>query len=688
MNIQSIAPYILIVSVLGLLLIAAILYFDTKKRKKEQVNIGGEISKTNKAAQFNKFTQSSYNRFSRIPGFKRIIINIRKRIETLSVYDEYKLRVEVMKIIFSIIALVILIVTVLLFIRPSLMTAFWVLLGLVFLSGVLIDYFVYRVEYKLLSQLKEFNNRIRFFYQQTKMVDEAVYDSLAFVGPEMLAQAEHIYNILTHVNPEKELLKYEEVAPTRFLKVLAGLSLLVKDQGDVISDNESAYLRGLSAINEELNNEIIYRSKLSYQMRSMGPVALLPVFLALPLKNWSITSFPVVKQFYDSTIGFFTEVLVYAIALVCYLVIRKMKNVSENTQAMNRKNVFWERKLLEKVPFLDKAMAGLSPTPYTKRYFKLEKLLKDANSSLKIKWLTLHRFLIGITVFLLLTAGFIYAHNREETSVLSSSIDVTMFSGNLTEKEIEVDRELTEFDKQVINQLQDASEKPTREDFETYIANQMGLDIEDPKVASTVERINNKWDVVENAFFKWWELLIVIVISFVTAYLPVGNLRLQKYLRYKDMDSEVHQILVLITILRRFDSMTVPTILGWMERFAIIFREPISICLQDFDSGPDEALDLLNITVSFEPFQQIVERLKLCVTRISIKEAFDDIEMERQFYIEKRKEDQNRTLETRQIMGTFTSLTPIVCTFLMYLVIPMMYITVIKSTETISQLGF
>ncbi|MDD1505226.1 hypothetical protein PVA17_21120 [Lysinibacillus sp. CNPSo 3705] len=688
MNIQTIAPYILIVSVLGLILIATFVYFDMKKRKKEQVSIGGEISKTNKAAQFNKFTQGSYNRLMRIPGFKRIILNIRKRIETLSVYDEYKLRTEVMKIIFSVIALVILIVTALLFIRPSLMTAFWVLLGLIFLSGVLIDYFVYRVEYKLLSQLKEFNNRIRFFYQQTKMVDEAVYDSLAFVGPEMLAQAEHIYNILTHVNPEKELLKYEEVAPTRFLKVLAGLSLLVKDQGDVITDNESAYLRGLSAINEELNNEIIYRSKLSYQMRSMGPVALIPVFLALPLKNWSITSFPIVKQFYDSTIGFFTEVLVYAIALICYLVIRKMKNVSENTQAMNKKNVFWEKKLLEKVPLLDKVMAGLSPTPYTKRYFKLEKLLKDANSPLKIKWLTLHRCLIGITVFLLLTGGFIYAHKREETSALSSSLDLSMFSANLTEKEIELDREATQFDKQVINHLKEASEKPSREDFEAYIAKQMGLDIEDPKVASTVERINNKLDVVENAFFKWWELLIVIVISFATAYLPVGNLRLQKYLRYKDMDSEVHQILVLITILRRFDSMTVPTILSWMERFAIIFREPVSICLQDFDSGPDEALDSLNITVSFEPFQQIVERLKLCVTRISIKEAFDDIEMERQFYIEKRKEDQNRTLETRQIMGTFTSLTPIVCTLLLYLVIPMMYITVIKSTETISQLGF
>ncbi|MGE7843532.1 hypothetical protein ACQKNX_22485 [Lysinibacillus sp. NPDC093712] len=688
MNIQTIAPYILLISVIGLVLIAVLLYINARKRQKEQVMIGGKISKAAKAVQFNKFAQTSYNRFMRIPGLKKILLNIRKRVETLSVYDEYTLRREVMKIIFSIISLVTLIVVGLLFIRPSLMTAFWIMLGIVFLSGVLIDYFVYRVEFKLLIQLKEFNNRVRFFYQQTKMPDEAIHDSMAFVGPEMQIQAEHIYNILTHVDPEKELTKYEEVAPSRFLKVLAKLSLLVKDQGDVITEKESAYLRGLSEINEELNGEIIYRSKLSYQMRSMGPVALIPVFLALPLKNWSITNFPIVKTFFDSTIGFFTEIGVYAFALICYLLIRKMKSVSENTQAMKMKQVFWERNLLKRLPFLNKIMVGLSPTPYTKAYFKLNKLIKDANSPLKIEWLTLHRCIIGVTVFLLLTVGFIYAHKREEGSVLSNSIDLSMFTSQLTEDELELEREYTEFDKKVINQLKDLAEPPSKENFEAYIATQMGLDIEDPRVSNSVERINQKWEVVKNAFFKWWELLIVFVISLAAAYLPVANLRFQSYLRFKDMDSEVHQLLVLISILRKFDSMTVPTILSWMERFAIIFREPISICLQDFDSGPDEALDGLNIAVSFEPFQQIIERLKLCVSRISIKEAFDDIDMERQFYIEKRKEDQNRTLVSRQVIGTFISLAPIGFTVFMYLVIPMMYMAVTKSSDTMSHLSW
>ncbi len=686
MNIQTLAPYILAVSLLILVSLATLLYFDMRKRKKEQVLLVG-ISNNSMAVQFNKIAQNAYNRLLKIPGIRNIILNIRKRVETLAVYDEYRLRTEVMKIVFAIFALTTIIITGLMLIRPALLTAFWVLLGILFLSGVLIDYFVYRVENKMLIQLKEFNNRVRTAYQQTKMVDEAIYDSIQYVGPEMLVQAEHIYNILTHLEPEKELLKYEEVAPTRFLKVIANLSLLVKNQGDKVTDKGSAYLRGLSGLNEELNSETLYRSKLAYQMRSMGPLTLLPMFLALPLKNWTVESFPIVLTFFNSTIGFFTEVVIYAIVLICYLLIRKMKNTTENIHGMNVKEVQWEKALLEKVPLLNKIIVGLTPTPYTKNHFKVQKLLRDANSPLKVEWLTLHRSLITICVLFLLASGFLYAHNRELTSVMNNSMDLLMMSGNPSEDEIELNKKNTDFDKQVIADFKKLSTPPSKEEVEAYIAKRMDLDINNPKVSAAVDRINTKWNVVQNAFFKWWELLISIVVAILASYIPVANLHFKRFLRYKEMDNEVHQLLILISILREFDSMTVHTILEWMERFSIIFREPISITLQDYDSGPEEALDSLNLMVSFEPFQQIIERLKLCVVRISIQEAFEDIDMEREYYMEKRKESQNRALETRKILGDNISLAPLYATVFLYIVIPLVYLAVTKGFEIMSTIG-
>ncbi len=685
MNIQTLAPYLLAFSIIVFVTMAIILYLGIRKRKIEQVQIGG-ISNTSLSIQFNKIAQKAYNRLLKIPGVKNIILNIRKRVETLAVYDEYRLRTEVMKIVFSIFALVTIIVILLMFIRPTLLTAFWVLLGILFLSGVLIDYFVYRVENKLLVQLKDFNIRVRTAYQQTKMVDEAIYESIQFVGPEMLIQAEHIHNILTHTEPEKELLKYEEVAPTRFLKIIAGLSLMVKNQGDKITDKGSAYLRALSSINEELNSEITYRSNLAYQMRSMGPVALIPMFLALPLKNWSIEKFPIALKYFNSTIGFFTEVIVYAIVLISYLLIRRMKNTTENIHGMNVKEILWERTLLEKVPFLNKLIVGLSPTPYSKKHFQIQKLLKDANSPLKIEWLTLHRCLITIAALILLTFGFIYAQNRELTSVMNTSLDLLMLNGNPTEDDLQEDKENTEFDKRVIADIQKLTEPPTQEELETYVAEQLGLDIEHPKVAATFERINNKWEIVQNSFFKWWQLLIVIGVAIGASYIPIGSLYFKKYVRQKEMENEVHQLLILISILREFDNMTVHSILEWMERFSIIFREPIIITLQDYDSGSEEALDSLNMMVSFEPFQQLVERLKLCVVRISIQEAFEDIDMEREFYLDKRKETQRRTIDSRQILGNYIALAPLHATIFLYMVIPMMYMALTTGADTMSQI--
>ncbi|UZN01255.1 hypothetical protein OL548_34450 (plasmid) [Lysinibacillus sp. MHQ-1] len=85
---------------------------------------------------------------------------------------------------------------------------------------------------------------------------------------------------------KKELAAYEEVAPSRYLRVFASLTVLVKDRGDNFDDEKgSSFVRGVTSINKELNDEILYRSKLSYALRSISALALIPIFLALPTKK-------------------------------------------------------------------------------------------------------------------------------------------------------------------------------------------------------------------------------------------------------------------------------------------------------------------------------------------------------------------------------------------------------------------
>jgi len=681
MSIANLSQYLIFIGIAGFLILAAFLIVDNLKVKEEQKRALGRVILPSFHAKFNIFAQRSYNLFLRIPILNRFVRYVRRRLEVFSTYDEYSLRREVMKILFTILSVVLFFILLLLFFRPSWLVIFWVFVGLLFLSGTVIDFFVYRVEAKLLKQLKDFNNRVRFYYQQTKMVDEAVYESIQYVGPEMKIHAEKIYDILTSIEPEKELAKYEEVAPTRFLKVIAGLSLLVKDQGDQISEKGSAYLRGLSAMNEELNHEILYRSNLEYRLRFLGTLCLIPIFLALPIKNWAISKFIIMQSFYDSRIGFLAEVSVYAIAIICYLTIRRMREVSPSIPGAKVKKIYWERWLFKKIPFVEWFAKALSPNPYTKRRFKLQFLLKDSNSQNTVEELTLQRIMLSLGIFLLLTIGIIYAHAREAHGVLNNVWNETFIAGKLSNDEYQTLTELTEFDKEVIARLQEKKQEPTPDKLRKMIAEEMDKDPNDLSVIAAYERISKKWEVVKNAYFKWYELLYIIGISYAVSYLPILNLRLKRFMRYREMEKEVHQILILISILREFEQMTVYTILNWMERFSIVFKEPIQICLQNYDSGPTEALDELNENVSFEAFQQIVERLKLAAVRISIKESFDDIDMERAFYLEQRKEAQTRSLENKSATGEILGFLPAFALILLFLVIPLIYIAMVETNE-------
>lgn len=639
--------------------------------------------------KYNLISQQAYIRSLRIPLLKKMVMRIRLRIETLSVYDEYALRREVMRILFTIGGLITFIVLGLLAFRPGWLVTFWVLLGVLFLSGILIDFFVYRVEAKLLNQLKEFNNRVRFYYQQTKMVDEAIYESIQFVGPEMKVQANRIFSILTSVDPEEEMAKYEEVAPSRFLKVIAGLSVLVKDQGDVIDKENgkgSAFLRGLTSVNQEINTEILYRSKLAYSLRGISVLSLVPIFFALPIQKWATSTFPVMQSFYESRLGFLSEVTVYGIALLSYLLIRKMREVNEAKYHTTLKRTQWEKWVLEKIPGLFKLVKAFSPNPFSKEHFKLTKLIKDANSPLKIEWLTLQKMVLALGVVILLVSGFTYAHAREKNSVLYSPVPENMFASNVTAEDQKGFEEMTTFDRQVIDDIQQM-EGLTPEKVQAYVAEQLGIkDINDQKVKQATSRIVEKWLIVKNSFLKWWEVLISIAVAFIVWNIPVWTLMFQKYLRYKDMENEVHQHLVLISILREFDRMSVYTLLTWMDRFAVVFKEPILEAIQIYDAGPEEALEHLTERISFEPFQQIIERLKLAVIRISIKESFDDIDMEREFYLEQRKEANERSIESKGSWAEWIGLAPVIALTFLYLVIPLIYISFVESQDMIMRI--
>lgn len=140
------------------------------------------------------------------------------------------------------------------------------------------------------------------------------------------------------------------------------------------------------------------------------------------------------------------------------------------------------------------------------------------------------------------------------------------------------------------------------------------------------------------------------------------------------MEDEVMQFQTIILMLMRIERVNVEIILEWLERYSNIFKDPISKCVNDYESGPWEALEAMKDEVTYQEFIRIIESLQAAVEKIPIKDAFDELDTERDYYQSKRKESNERLISKKGMIGKVIGFAPMVMLFVGYLIIPLVFI--------------
>ena len=132
----------------------------------------------------------------------------------------------------------------------------------------------------------------------------------------------------------------------------------------------------------------------------------------------------------------------------------------------------------------------------------------------------------------------------------------------------------------------------------------------------------------------------------------------------------------------KIERVNVEIILEWLERYANIFKEPITKCVNNYESGAWEALEQLKNDVTFPLFIRIVESLQAAVEKIPIRQAFDELDSERDYYQEKRKQSNERLISRKALIGKVIGFAPMICLFVGYLIIPLIVIGLGSMTGT------
>ena len=209
----------------------------------------------------------------------------------------------------------------------------------------------------------------------------------------------------------------------------------------------------------------------------------------------------------------------------------------------------------------------------------------------------------------------------------------------------------------------------------------------DEAINTATDRIYDKLKIIANEDFKWFELLLAFLFGIAGYYFPVLLLVFQKIMRVLEMENEVMQFQTIILMLMKIERVNVEIILEWLERYSNIYREPISKCVNNYEAGAWEALEELKNDVTNKQLIRLIEGLQSSVEKIPIIEAFDELDSERNYYQEKRKEANDRLISRKGLIGKIIGFAPMVCLFVGYLIVPLVGVGLIQMTSTMSAMS-
>ena len=404
--------YIMGGSVAVLIIIIIAYYILSKKMQKSEYRRIRNLQQGTREKSFSLevLYQRLYITYSRIPFLKRYIMKLRRRLEIINIDDEYNTRKDSAKILTKALAIVIptAILTILITRSNYLLMAILLIFEL-FMVDTLIDASIDKKDTNLLKEQLDFFSEIRHAYHEFNMVEEAIYQVSQDDEMDISRQGEKIYEILISDEPEMELEKYYDIAPNVFLKEFAGISYLTKEFGDRKVNGASLYLKNINNITKEMQLEILKRDKLNYVFQSLSFIAVAPILLLEPLKNWSINNFSFTESWYNGKPGMIVQILILILTVISYILVRRLKD--NGSTAVNTKNTEnpWQAKLYKR-SFIKKTVNMFIPKEGTKEYRKVQQLLKDAASHLKIEWLYINRVTLAVVTCIASLILFMYLH--------------------------------------------------------------------------------------------------------------------------------------------------------------------------------------------------------------------------------------------------------------------------------------
>lgn len=536
-------------------------------------------------------------------------------------------------------------------------------------------------EHRLLKQYSDFlfNDLVPAYQKFYGRLDDALFYVIDSLPTMMALHATRIHDVVKSPHLEEAAAEYAEYAPNNYFSSLISLIVPTKIYGDkTLEDGKTTFIKGVMNLNIQLNEELLMRQRLDAAFASLSNIVLMGVGMMMPLYWFFVNFLPQTRSFFLSGIGTAAETIIFLATVLCDYLLDSLKSTAKAEVVEDN---IWKR--IADHPVL----IPILNVQYRKHYTLMNRIDKQMraignHTGVKSKMVECAVFAIGafIAVNLIFMTSMVQ-QSREALNDFSNA-----FTNVITPSD-EYNAQMIVISKTLSKQYR--HEVLTNNDMDriaTDIRSQNTQIKADSYVTPTAEAIIAHNRDYHNVYFRFWYEIVAFIVAAIAFFVPLWLLNYRAKSAEMGKEDEVNSFNLLATIFMEMDGIKVETLLDWMERFSYYFRDAVVECIITYPMGRFKALEKLRDYDEMPAFQRFVESM-LNIDKVGMKQAFADIEIQKEFYNEKRKADNEVLINKKKNRASKIAFVPFYVTAAVWMGMPIALYAYQLINQFMSQIG-
>ena len=209
-------------------------------------------------------------------------------------------------------------------------------------------------------------------------------------------------------------------------------------------------------------------------------------------------------------------------------------------------------------------------------------------------------------------------------------------------------------------------------------------DLGDVQISDQVSRLRKKYDNINSAYFQWWMVLLAAMVGVVGFIYPQWDLKNNRLaqVRIEERD-DFMQLQTLCTILASANCDVMET-LDELSKLTRLYKRKLLTCYLNYATDPEKELERLSNKVKLGNFKHMVKKISLAIDELSMKEAFEGMDIERRHVLEERKIENTDSIANKREKANLYLKASFIACLINTLLLP---IVVVGVTSLVDMLG-